>query len=92
MSTQQEEEKLIEQLKQWCLKKLRENSFKKHWKELQISKLFDYAEAESREVVDAIFDKKSPEEVWREIGDVCNFFAMIGENYETQYNIDIKND
>ena len=86
MSTQFEEEKMIKKLSNSCIEKLKLNSHKNHWNTLSFSQLSDYLDKELYELNDAMFSKKSPKEVWSEIGDACNFLAMIGENYEKQYN------
>lgn len=84
MSREIEEIKLISELSSNCLVKLRNNSFKEHWIDTDIDMLIQCLRKEVIELEEAITEKKSIEDVWREAGDVANFAAMIADKYDKE--------
>lgn len=62
--------------------KLKENSWKGGWKNCDLQYLSMRLTQEKKELIKAVKDKKSKEEVWREAADVANFAMMIADNFK----------
>lgn len=85
MSSNREELALIQRLKVSCVKKLRANSHKSHWRGSPQSYYEARTIAELEELRAAISEGKTPDEVWDEAADVANFVAIIASNYEAAH-------
>lgn len=87
VSTTQQEKALVNTLGLRQLEKLAENRGKIHWRALgRASGYVQRADEELDELAEAIADRQTPEQVWREAADVANFVAMAADHYEQDYH------
>lgn len=85
MSTEREEEQLVETLGKWQLKKLRQNRHKPMWRTAEDPMdLLDLAYEEMTELYDAITSNDASVDVWKEAADVANLAAMAADAYTWQ--------
>lgn len=83
MSTPQEEEKIVDVLKNAMLKKLAANRYKQHWRYDTEYQLVEKLRQELKELRTAILSGDA-DEVIEEAADAANFLAMIADNFGTQ--------
>lgn len=77
MSQPHEEERIVRNLGEVMLSKLRANSHKRGWDEDKVSSLLDRLSDEVDELHEAYYGTATAEEIASECADVANFAAMI---------------
>ena len=66
-------------------KKLCDNSHKEGWGSCTNQYLSMRITQEKKELMKAIKEFRSPEEIWAEAADIANFAMMLADNYEEYY-------
>lgn len=77
---------LADRMRDEMICKLDQNQHKGDWSNESVEDLEAKACDEYVELLDALEDKRPPREIWREIADVGNFLAMLGDVYERKYS------
>lgn len=84
---QSEYQNSVAKLGEYQVAKLEANKHKGRWEDLQPLDAFKLLLKEGAELLEAVINGYSTEEVWKEAADVSNFAMMLAENYQKSKSI-----